>query len=193
MTENTSYAIGKPFPDDRYISPEDCVTTRITPHSFDVIITLNNLTFEERKAIACKKFYVSIFVHKQIPHLVFDFGAYKFNVSINIQKIHSVNKQDWVYDEETSVTVYLLEPGSGNIINFRILDFPLMTELKYMLRLQLPLPKETIDNRIIEAEQIYSVQEMEKYSIFFVDVPESGIRLIEPETEIIFFNYMTKI
>jgi len=29
------------------------------------------------------KFYVSIFVHKQIPHVVFDFGVYKCNVSIN--------------------------------------------------------------------------------------------------------------
>jgi len=118
--------------------------------------------------------------------MVFDFGANKFNVSINIQKIHSVDKQDWVYDQETSVTVYLLEPVSGNIINFRILEFPIMTELKYMLRLQLPIPKETIDARITEAEQMYSVKDMENYSIFFSEVPESGIKLIEPEEEFIF-------
>lgn len=186
MSKVISFSIGRPFPDERYISPEDCVTPRITSHSFDVIITLDNLSFEERKAIVCDKFYVSIFVHKQIPHIVFDFGANKFNVSINIQKIHSVDKQDWVYDEETTVTVYLLEPGSGNIINFRFVDFPLMTELKYMLRLQLPLSKETIDARMKEAEQIYSVQGMENYSIFFGEVPESGIKLIEPEEEYLF-------
>lgn len=186
MIEAVTYSIGQAFPDERYISSGDCVTTRITPHSLDVVITLDNLTFEERKAIVCDRFYVSIFVHKQIPHIIFDFGANKFDVSLNIQKIHSVDKQDCVYDEETSVTVYLLEPGSGNIINFRILEFPLMTELKYMLRLQLPLPKETIDARIAEAEQMYSVKDMEKYSIFFGEVPESGIKLIEPEENYLF-------
>lgn len=132
------------------------------------------------------KFYVSIFVHKQIPHIVFNFGVYKCNVSINIQKIHSVNKQDWVYDEETTVTLYLLEPNTGNIIDFRMLKFPLMTELKYILRLQLPMTKETIDSRAKEAEHLYSIQEMEEYSIFHGEVPKSGISIEPSEEEYIF-------
>lgn len=186
MIDITTYSLGEPFPDERYISSEDCVVPRITPHSFDVIVTLDNLTFEERKAMVCNKFYVSIFEHKQIPHIIFDFGIYKFNVSINIQKINSVSKQDWVYNEETVVTLYLLEPVSGNIINLRMINFPLMTELKFLLRLQLPLAKETIDLRAKEAEQLYSVQEMENYSLFFGEVPESGIKIDEQEEEYIF-------
>lgn len=186
MIDITTYSLGEPFPDERYISSEDCVVPRITPHSFDVIVTLDNLTFEERKAMVCNKFYVSIFVHKQIPHIIFDFGIYKFNVSINIQKINSVSKQDWVYNEDTVVTLYLLEPVSGNIINLRMINFPLMTELKFLLRLQLPLAKETIDLRAKEAEQLYSVQEMENYSLFFGEVPESGIKIDEQEEEYIF-------
>lgn len=186
MIDIISYSLGHPFPDERYISSEDRVAPRITPHSFDVIVTLDNLTDEERKALVCDKFHVSIFVHKQIPHIIFDFGVYKFNVSINIQKINSVNKQDWVYDEETAVTLYLLEPVTGNIINFRMLNFPLIQELKYLLRLQLPLTKETIDSRAKEAEQLYSIQDMENYSIFYGEVPESGITINSPEEEYIF-------
>lgn len=186
MIDVTSYSLGRPFPDEKYISSQDCVVPRITPQSFDVIVTLDDLTFEERKAIASDKFHVSIFVHKQIPHIVFDFGVYKCNVSINIQKIHSVNKQDWVCDEETTVTLYLLEPDTGNIINFRMLNFPLMTELKYLLRLQLPLTKETIDSRAKEAEHIYSIQEMEEYSIFYGEVPESGIEIEFPDEDYLF-------
>lgn len=181
-----TYSLGQSFPDERYISSEDNVVTRITPHSFDVIVTLNNLTYNERKAMVCDKFYVSIFVHKQIPHIVFDFGNYKFNVSINIQKINSVNKQDWVYDEETTITLYLLEPVSGNIINFRMLKFPLMTELKYLLRLQFVHSKDTIDARTKEAEQLYTIQEMENYSIFYGEVAASGIEIDDHEEEYIF-------
>lgn len=186
MIDINSYSIGQPYPDQRYISSEYRVVTRITPHSFDVIVTLNNLTFEERKAIVCDKFHVSIFVHKQIPHIIFDFGVYKFNVSINIQKINSVNKQDWVYDEETTITLYLLEPVSGNIINFRMLKFPLMTELKYLLRLQFVHSKDAIDARAKEAEHLYTVQDMENYSIFYGEVPASGITIDSPEEEYLF-------
>ena len=101
MIDITSYSLGRPFPDERYISSQDSVVARITPHSFDVIVTLDNLTFEERKAMVSDKFYVSIFVHKQIPHVVFDFGVYKCNVTINIQKINSVNQQDWSMTRKT--------------------------------------------------------------------------------------------
>ena len=61
-----------------------------------------------------------------------------------------------------------------------------MTELKYLLRLQLPLPKEVIDKRASESEQLYTVQDMENYSLFFGEVPESGIVIDEPEEEYIF-------
>lgn len=184
--EVTSYSIGRPFPDERYISSQERVVSRITPHSFDVIFTLDNLTFEERKAMVCDKFHVSIFVHKQIPHIVFDFGVYKCNVTINIQKIYSVNKQDWVYNEETTVTLYLLEPVSGNIVNFRMVDFPLMAELRYLLRLQFPLPMEAIDIRAKEAEELYSIQDMENYSLFYGEIPESGIIINPVEEEYLF-------
>ena len=186
MTSIETFSLGQPFPEKRYISSGDCIVPRITPHSFDIIITLDNLTFEERKAITCNKFHVSLFVHKQIPHIVFDFGIYKFNITLNIQKISSVNRQDWVYDEETTVKLYLLEPNTGNIINFRLFEFPLMKELKYLLRLQFPLSKETIDQRAHEAEKLYSIQEMENYSIFYGEVKESGIIIELPEEDYLF-------
>lgn len=71
MMNTATYSLGEPFPDERYISSEDCVAPHVTPHSFDVIVTLD---IEERKAIVCNRFCVSIFVHQQIPHIVFDFG-----------------------------------------------------------------------------------------------------------------------
>lgn len=186
MTVLTTYSLGSSFPEQKYISSGDCVVPRITPHSFDIIMTLDNLSFEERKAIVCNKFYISLFIHKQIPHIVFDFGIYKCNVTLNIQKINSVNRQDWVYDEETTVILYLLEPNTGNIINFRFIEFPLMKELKYLLRLQLLLSKETIDQRAHEAEKLYSMQEMENYSIFYGEVKESGITIELPEEDYLF-------
>lgn len=188
MAEIKTYSLGKPFPEEQYISVEDRIIPRFTPASFDVIITLNNLTFEERKAIICEKFYVSIFVHKQIPFIVFDFGVFKQNISLNIKKVLSFDIQDWIYDNQnTVINFYLLEPVTGNIINFRLIDFPLMTGLKYLLRLQLALSKEEIDKRIHDGEDKYSIHEMLQYSIFFDEIPVSGIKIEYPTEEDLIF------
>lgn len=184
-----SYILGERFPDERFISSGDCIKPCMTDNSFDVILTLQDNTIEERKAIICDKFYVSIFVHKQIPHIIFDFKQFKFAIALNVQKITTVSAQNWIYNDESTVKIFLLEAGTGNLLNIRILDFPLMTELKYLLRLELPLSKDTIDMRIHEVEGIYSVQEMEDYSIFYDEVPASGIHIKDSEdsTETLIF------
>lgn len=169
--EIATYSIGKPFPEERYISSNDRVMPRITPQSFDIVITLKNITPEERKTIAYDGFHVSIFVFKQIPYIVFDFGGYKCNIAINIQKIRQIPVEQWINNDEETIVLYLLEECTGNIMDIRLCLFPLMAELKYLLKLQLNMTKESIDSRIAEGESIYSVQDMLDYSIFFGEVP----------------------
>ncbi|MBD5337649.1 MAG: hypothetical protein HDR98_00820 [Bacteroides sp.] len=183
------YSLGQSFPDKHYISSRDCVKPRTTPHSFEIIMTLSNLSREEKKAIISDKFYVSLFVYKQIPYVVFDFNIYKCNVAINIQKIRQVPMNEWLKAEEESIVIYLLEEVSGRILGIRLCKFPLMTELKYLLCLQKRLSREVIDNRISEGESINTVQDMLNYSIFYGVVSESGVILdetMEVEEDIIF-------
>lgn len=183
-----SYSIGKPFPEERYISASDCVMPRITPHSFDVVITLKNISIEERRAIANDCFSVSIFVFKQIPYIVFDFGVYKCNIAINIKKIRQVPAEQWIKEQEETIILYLLEECTGNIMDIRFCKFPLMVELKYLLKLKFAMNKESIDSRIAEGESMYSVQDMLNYSIFFVEVPASEkiFESQDPEEEYLF-------
>ncbi len=175
--EYVSYSLGEPFPEKRFISDRDRISVRVTPQSFDIVMTLTNITSEERNAIVSEKFHASLFVFKQIPQIVFDFGVYKGNVTINIQKIHSINVKQWLGSDEDTITIYLLEEVTGKIINIRFCRFPLMKELKYLLRLQIPLSKEAIDSRIHEGESLYSVPDMLNYSIFYDEIPKSGINL----------------
>ncbi len=172
-----SYSLGEPFPEKRFISDRDGISVRITPQSFDIVMTLTNITSDERSAIVSEKFYASLFVFKQIPQIVFDFGVYKCNVTINIQKINSTTLNHWLESDEETIILYLLEEVTGKIMNIRFCPFPLMKELKYLLRLQIPLSKEAIDSRIHEGESLYSVQDMLNYSIFYGEIPESGINL----------------
>lgn len=158
--------------------------SRITLHSFEIVMTLTNISLEEMQAIINDKFYIGLFVYKQIPYIVLDFGIYKCNVTINIQKIRQVPINEWLKDKEDSIVVYLLEEVTGRIIGIRVCEFPLMTELKYLLRLQKRLSQEVIDSRIAEGESINTVKDMLNYSIFFGEISENGILLTGPkETE----------
>ncbi len=172
-----SYTLGQPFPDERYIRSYDSVLTRFSPNSFDIVITLTNMTAEERKALACNKFFVSLFVFKQIPFIVLDFGLYKCNVSININKIRQIPISQWLNDEEDTVVLYILEEGTGILKNLRLCKFPLMSELKFLLRLQLPLSMEEVDARIAEGETAYSVLDMQNFSIFYGEIPAVKIHM----------------
>lgn len=67
-----------------------------------------------------------------------------------------------------------------------MVDFPLMAELRYLLRLQFPLPMEAIDICAKEAEELYSIQDMENYSLFYGEIPESGIIINPVEEEYLF-------
>ncbi len=169
--EFISYILGEPFPDERYIRSYDSVLTRISPTSFEIIVTLTNMTAEERKALSCEKILVSLFVFKQIPFIVLDFGVYKCNVTINITKIRQIPISQWLKDEEDAVVLYILEERTGNLKNIRLCKFPLMSELKSLLRLQLPLSMEEVDARIAEGEATYSLLDMQKYSIFLGEIP----------------------
>lgn len=173
MNECITYSLNKAFPDERYISSVDMVTARLTPNSFEVIITLSDSTSKERKAIACGEISVSLFVHKQIPHIILNYGVYACDFTINIQKLRQASIDQWILSEEETIQIFLLEENTGNILNMRFAKFPLMTELKYLTRLQMSLSKEEIDHRIAEATNLYTTKEMAEYAIFFGEIPST--------------------
>lgn len=188
MIDYFAYELNKKFPEEKYISSEDTVIARLSPDSFDVIITLRETTSKERRAIACGEIYVSIFVHKQIPHIIMDYGVYRCDYTINILKLRQMPIDLWLANYNKGITIFLLEEDTGNILNMRLAEFPLMEELKYLLSLQTKLEKEEIDSRIADAEHYYTVKDMVKYSIFFGKIPATKTPFIDvtPDEDIIF-------
>lgn len=188
MIEYVAYELNKPFPEEKYISSDDRVLARLSPDSFDVIITLREATSKERRAIACGEIHVSIFVHKQIPHILMDYGVYTCDYTINILKLRQMSIDDWLANDNKAIKIFLLEEDTGTILNMRLAEFPLMEELKYLLRLQTKLEKDEIDRRIADAENIYSVKEMAKYPIFFGMIPATKTLFVDvtPDEDIIF-------
>lgn len=188
MVEYVAYEPNKRFPEEKYISSEDRVNARLSPDSFDVIITLREATSRERRAIACGEIYVSIFVHKQIPHILMDYGVYTCDYTINILKLCQMPISEWLINDSKVIKIFLLEEDTGNILNMRLADFPLMEELKYLLSLQTKLEKEEIDNRIADAEHYYTIKDMARYSIFFGKIPATQTLFIDiaPDEDIIF-------
>ena len=153
--------LGKPFPDKRYITSQDCVVPRITPDAFDIMITLNGLTDSEYKAISEEPFRIGIFVVANIPHIIVRFiDGNTFDFALNMFLVHSIPLSEWFKNENNTVAIYILEPGTGNVKCIRYFDMTLMSELKRMLTFQFDITKEDVAALIQYGERMYSTQTM---------------------------------
>ena len=77
--------LGEIFPLKKYIQPVDFTSAILTASSFDVIISLTDLTEREEYAIADEAFDVYIVDTDNGPFVVFKFGdELKFDFSLNI-------------------------------------------------------------------------------------------------------------
>ena len=156
-----SIVIGQPFPDARYISNFDRIVPRVNEHAFDIIITLNDITTLERWAIAEEQFEVFIFFFANIPHVVLRFAdGNVFDFTINIRMVHSIPMGDWLRDKSETITIYLIEPGTGNVMNVRFFDFKNMTIFRNLLTFQFDVPAEEVPNLIRAGEQMFPLQAM---------------------------------
>jgi hypothetical protein len=183
MIEYVSYSLNEPFPDEKYISSEDKVVARLSPGAFDVVITLCDSTSEERRTMACGQIVVGLFIYKQIPFVSFDYGVYSYNISLNILKLKQMDIDLWLNNSDNIINLFLLEECSGNILNMRIAEFPLMKELKRILSLQKNMSIEEIDYRIQEAESRYSVRDMLQQSAFYDIIPATKTSFIDVDTD----------
>lgn len=177
------YQLNQPFPEERYISTEDRAVVRLTPDSFDIVITLTNSTSKERRTLACGEITVHLFVYEEIPHIILDYGIYCCDLSINIKKLKQAPVEDWISNKNTVINIFLLEEVSGKILNMRLAHFPLMSELKSLLTLQTKIESNEIDNRIAEAEKIYSIIDMVQSSIFVGNIPSTISQFIDVNPE----------
>ena len=171
-------SLGEPFPWKQYIQPGDFTSAFLTAKSFDVIISLTDLTEEEEYAIADEEFDVYIVDTDYGPFMVFKFGEkLKFDFTLNIHKMDKASIPGWLQNEDETVTIYVLEGGNSVVKAIRFVPFKRMYDLKVSCMRQLDKSKEDVDAFIHKVYTQYSIQDLIRNAKYHFIVPEIEISL----------------
>ena len=169
----TEIALGEPFPMKQYVQPGDFTRAFFTASSFNVIISLTNLTKKEESLIADKEFDIFIVDTDYGPFIVFRFGKeLSFDFSLNIQKMNQSSVSSWLNSPDQAVTLYLLEGSDSSVKAVRLVHFEKMREIKESCVHQLNKTKEEIDSIIQMVNTRTSITDLIEEAQFHFVVPK---------------------
>ena len=165
--------LGEPFPMKQYVQPGDFTRAFFTASSFNVIISLTNLTKKEESLIADKEFDIFIVDTDYGPFIVFRFGKeLSFDFSLNIQKMNQSSVSIWLNSPDQAVTLYLLEGSDSSVKAIRLVHFEKMREIKESCVHQLNKTKEEIDFIIQMVNTRTSITDLIEEAQFHFVVPK---------------------
>ena len=105
------YSVGKRFPLEQYLTGKEMNLSMITSNFFNVFISLKNITQRELFAFRESSLTVSLFEMESIPYIIFDFGGWRFDVSIDSHRISNLTK--WLTKKSNLVNMFLVDADSG--------------------------------------------------------------------------------
>ena len=174
----TEIVLGERFPLTKYIQPGDFTSAFLTASSFDVIISLTDLTEEEEYAIADEEFDVYIVDTEFGPFVVFQFrNDLRFDFSLNIHKMDQAGIPAWLQNPDETVRIYVLEGNDSVVKAVRFVPFKRMYDLKVSCMRQLGKSKSEVDAFIHQVYAQYSIPDLIKNARYHFTVPPTETSL----------------
>ncbi len=170
--------LGEKFPLKKYIQSGDFSTVMLTASGFDVIISLTDITEQEKYAIADEAFDIYILDTDFGPFMVFKFGeTFKCDLSINILKMKQEYLSDWLKNPEETIHIYVLESNNSIVKAVRFVPFAKMYDLKVSCMRQLSKDKANVDAFIQNVYARYSIPDLIRSAQYHFTVPATEISL----------------
>jgi len=153
--------LGKEFPYKEQIVPGDFCRPMLTAESIDILISLTNLSSQERKAIGDDAFEIFILETALAPMVVLKFGeVFKTDFSINLCKMDKDFLNIWFNSENETMTIYLLEGANSEVKNVRYVPFKNMKYLKSLCKRQLDFSPQEVDQWIAMCNSRYTTADL---------------------------------
>lgn len=162
-----SYDIGKPFPMQEYIKSGIERTVPIfTENGFNILVSLSNITEEERRTFRSDIIYLSIKDIVGIPFCVLNFNnLFRVDFNLNVLKMNKGLINNWLSNKgkepEYYIILFLVDSSTTNIIEIRQFLFDDMKYIRKICSSQLHSTKEDIDNLIMMNRAFLSVDDIE--------------------------------
>lgn len=149
--------LGEEFPYKEHIQPGDFTRPILTAEKIDVVISLTNLSDQERDAIGNQPFEIFIQETVLAPMVALRFGnVFTCDFSLNLAKMDKDYVNIWLNSENSTMTIYLLEGLDSTLQCVRYVPFRHMNVLKQFCERQLQSTPHEIDNWISMCNSRYS-------------------------------------
>ena len=154
-------AIGEKFPWKGYNDLGDHVSVALNEASFDIVISMSNLSEQELSAIGVEQFEVFVAASEVVPFIVLKFGdVFKVDVTINIHKMDELFRELWFNSDNDSVRIFLLEGSNATLKCIRTFSFDQMESIRNVCKKQLTTTKENVDSEIDMIYQQVSLEQI---------------------------------
>ena len=161
----SEYIIDEKFPLEGYNHLGDHISVALDENSFDVVISLSNLSEQEKIAIAHNEFEIFVVATSFVPFIIIKFGnVFKADMTINIQKMDKDYHNIWFKSDIDTVKIFLLEGNDATLKCIRTFKFENMYFLKEICKKQLQLSKNQIDEYINYIYQNVSIEQMMQFA-----------------------------
>ena len=174
-----SFTLGEPFPKGFQIVPGDYSRAMMSEESFDIVISLSDLTKEEKTAILNGVIHVALYFYGCVPFVVLNFGGiFKCDVSLNVMKMRSTwLRAGWCQSDSTTVRLFLLEGTSTVVRGIRFVEMQGMDMIREAGEEQLSYSVEEVDEVIQNAMATVSLERMidEADVRFDMDAPDVSL------------------
>lgn len=155
------FEIGKRFPVERYCVLGDHYHAVPTETSFDVVVSISDLTQDEITSFADLELTVDLFEFEDVPFIVLNFSdALKIEVSMNVLKIKAEYREYWLNEPNNTVHLYLLEGTDATLQALRTENMPIVEAVKTICANQLTKTIEEVDNVIRVVDSNVHINQM---------------------------------
>lgn len=120
------FETGQVFPLSQYLNGGEVTVSHITNGLFDLVCVLSDLSSEEIAAFKKGKLSIYLYERENVPFIVYDFGSFTVDVTIEISKIKNDEDVDaWLNADSNIMNLFLVEATTGILKANRFISVPL--------------------------------------------------------------------
>lgn len=159
------FEVGQMFPIEKYVGRGELVVGAFNEASFDVIISLFDVTSQEINVFRKGEMEIGLFEYKNVPFLYLDFRDFSFDFALNINKLSEKDIDTWLNMESNLVNLYMIDSESGILKGQRMISISFLEDIRDVLAKETELTVSEVETIISEVNSKYTTKQIRQQAI----------------------------
>lgn len=138
----------------------------ITSTGVDVVLSLADVSVEEFYAISEAPLTLGVFEMNSVPFIILNFNDTMVQeFALNVMTMSEFERRLWINQQDKNLLrIFHVDASTGELVSIRLHNPEMMSHIKNICKSQCKYSAETIDNFIVQTENVMTVREMNEYA-----------------------------